>query len=66
MKATSGHTNTQRGRRVSILLVSGEWITGKFIERLRCKDIMLTVDGERRRVPRDHVARFVTGCQRAK
>lgn len=66
MKATTGHTATYRGRRVSILLTSGDWITGKFLERKPCQDILLTVDGERKRIPRDQVARFVTGCRRVK
>lgn len=66
MKATSGHSCTYRGRKCSIQLTNGEWITGKFIERTPSKDILLTVDGERRRIQRDQVARFVTGCRRVK
>lgn len=61
MKATNNHTATYRGRRVRVVLTSGETVIGTFVERRKNHRIVLIVNGEKRTYDRDTIARFMSG-----
>lgn len=62
MKPTNGHTCTFRGRRIAIVLTTGERISGRFVERTKGKkNIVLMVDGKQRVFQRDIIAQFLAG-----
>lgn len=62
MKSTTNHTATFRGRRVTIILTSGERVTGKFVERTANKRIVLIgPDGHKSSYERDSIRQFLSG-----
>lgn len=62
MKATNGHTATYKGRLVTLILLSGERVTGKFVERtLNGRIVLRTADGSTRTCDRATVRQFLSG-----
>ena len=62
MKPTSGHTATYKGRVVTLILLTGERVTGRFVERtLNGRIVLRDEDGTDRAYPKGTVKQFLSG-----